>query len=246
MDDHLAIAPTASSEVAGIKPKSARMDNAMTWDPFLRDEIRGLREDLERRDYEEHLRRNPDEEAQVNAQICKVHARHRKNVQAFNEFVPKADAAEKALAKIRETITATSHSGLYRCAEGGIAGGFFLAKASCDPLLAWTYRQLATLISLGVAAIAAATAGPWVALGIAAACFALYAACVISCERLTHSEILNLHALLLDLRKELRRREDIVRTMNEKRIELYKACISSPNPRRDALKATYIHPPRSA
>jgi len=37
----------------------------MSSDPWVQEEIRGLREDQERRSYEAQLRRNPDEQSQI-------------------------------------------------------------------------------------------------------------------------------------------------------------------------------------
>lgn len=74
----------------------------MSWDPWVQEEIGGLREDLERRSYEAHLRRNPDEREKIDDVVMRARVEAIRNAQAFNEFVPQAVAAQQVVVEMRE------------------------------------------------------------------------------------------------------------------------------------------------
>jgi hypothetical protein len=212
----------------------------MSWDPWVQEEIRGLRDDQERRAYEAHLRRNPDEQARIDAAVFSARVRQINNAKAFNEFVPQAEAAKQAVAEIRQQIIAATHNGLYKCKEGAVLGGLFSAWATGDTTFAWILRVFAILVLLVVAATTATNAGLGFAAVLIAACFSLYALTICSCKKLALVDIRRMHVGLPKLRSELLRRKNILNAVNVKRVNLYKACVVSRNPCHDALKAVRI------
>lgn len=212
----------------------------MSWDPWVQEEIRGLREDQERRAYEAHLRSNPDEQARIDEVVFRARVRQIKKAKAFNEFVPQAEAAKQAVEEIRQQIIIISHSGLYKCKEGAVLGGLFSARAAIDPVLAWTFRVIAILIVLVATTATAAKAGLGFAAVLASTCFFLYVIIIASCKKLELVDIMKMHRELSKLRSELLRRENVLKVANAKRVDLYKACVASGNPWHDALNTIRI------
>jgi len=212
----------------------------VSWDPWVQEEIRGLREDQERRAYEAHLRRNPDEQARIDGVVFRARVRQIKKAKAFNEFVPQAEAAKQAVAEIRQQIRITAHNGLYKCKEGAVLGGLFSARAAIDPVLAWIFRMFAILIVLVVATATAANAGLGFAAVLTGSCFLLYVITISLCKKLELVDIMRMHRELSKLRSELQRRESVLNVANAKRVDLYKACIASGNPWHDALNTIRI------
>jgi hypothetical protein len=139
----------------------------MSWDPWVQEEIRGPREDQERRAFEAHLRRNPDEEERITDAVYNARVRQIKNAQAFNEIVKRSEAAQQEVNDIRGQIRLVSHGGFYKCREGAILGGFFSGQSNGDPSFACLYRTIAALAWL-FAIATAAVAGPTLILAIAA------------------------------------------------------------------------------
>jgi len=213
----------------------------MSWDPWVQEEIRGLREDQERRSYEAHLRRNPDEQAEIDEMVFRARVKQIKNAKAFNEFVPQAEAAKQAVAEIRQQIRIDTHNGLYICKEGAVLGGLFTARAAGDPVLAWIFRVFAILVLLVAAAATAANAGIGFVFVPIVACFFLYAVTISSCKKLALVDIRRMKAKLTKLRSELLRRENNLKDMNAKRVNLYKACVISGNPWHDALNTVRVN-----
>ncbi len=212
----------------------------MSWDPWVQEEIRGLREDQERKAYESHLRRHPDEQARIDAEIFSARVGQIKNAKAFNEFVPQAEAAKQAVVEIRQQIRIATHNGLYRCKECAVLGGLFSARATGDPAFAWILRVFAILVLLVAAATTAVNAGLGFVAVLIAACLSLYAITICSCKKLALVDIRKMHAGLPKLRSELLRRKNILKAMNVKRVNLYKACVVSRNPWHDALNTVRI------
>jgi hypothetical protein len=212
----------------------------MSSDPWVQEEIRGLREDQERRSYEAHLRRNPDEQSRIDDVVFRARAGAIKNAQAFNQFVPQAEAAKHAVTEIRQQIRIATHNGLYKCQEGAVLGGLFSARATGDPVLAWLLRLIAILFLVVATATIAANAGLGFGAVLIAACCFLYAITVSSCKKLTLVDIRRMNAELPKLRGELLRRENILNVMNVKRVNLYSACLVSKNPWHDALNTVRI------
>lgn len=212
----------------------------MPWDPWVQEEIRSLREDQERRAYESHLRRNPDEQARIDAVVFRARVKQIKNAKAFNEFVPQAEAAKQAVAEIRKQIRIATHNGLYKCKEGSVLGGLFSARATGDPVFGWILRVFAIMVLLVAAVTTAANIGLGFASVLIAACFCLYAITVCSCKKLPLADIRRMHAGLPKLHNELLRRKNTLKAMNVKRVDLYKACSVSRDPWRDALKTIRV------
>jgi hypothetical protein len=215
----------------------------MSWDPWVQEEIRGLRDNQERRAYEAHLRRNPDEQARIDEVVFRARVRQIKKAKAFNEFVPEAEAAKQAVAEIRQRIRIVTHNGLYKCKEGAVLGGLFSARAAGDPVLAWIFRVFAILILLAATAATAATAAN-AGLGFVAvltgSCFSLYVIIIASCKKIELVDIMRMNAELSKLRSELLRRKNVLKAANAKRVDLYKACVVSRNPWHDALNTLRI------
>lgn len=212
----------------------------MSWDPWVQEEIRGLREDQERRAYEAHLRRNPDEQARIDEVVFRARVGAIKDARAFNDFVPQAEAAKQAVAETRQQLRIASHNGLYKCQEGSIFGGLFSARVAGDPILAWLLRVFAILFLLIASVVTAASAGLGFVPFLIAACCLLYLTTVSFCIKLTLADIRRMNASLPKLRDELLRRENILKAMNAKRVDLYRACVVSKNPWYDALNTVRI------
>lgn len=107
--------------------------------------------------------------------------------------------------------------------------------------MAWLFRLIAVFVSFVFTTIVAFAVSAAAALVFISVCCLLYVILAISSKDLGLSDIRRMNVELPKLRRELLRRESILKTMNAKRVSLYQACVASNNPQQDALNTNRIN-----
>lgn len=200
----------------------------MAWDPRVADELRGLREDQERRSYEAYLRRNPHEEERITDENYRRRVRFIKNAQAFNALVAEVQKCQNEIASLNSKISNTSHHGFYTCSTGAFILGLFSAKTAADPFIAWMHRMIAVGITIGTAILGFGVGGTTNGTSLSIICFIvspiIYFAVGLASIRLPLHEVNSMHKEIAKLRDKATSVKSRIDLLNAERITKYQAC----------------------